>query len=376
MEEKTMMRLMRLVALTAFCAHPAVAATRLVPPAEWVPHIKGFYQLDAFHHQWDVLNGQVPWALSAPDANTLRFESRGNDPAFAWDASVADPAHRTEIATYYEPIAPGTPIHVSYGLMVEPGAPNTALWAHLTQLHVNWRDDVPKGTYAGPVMSIDLGRQSDFMEVNIGVTDPTGKMVTRNVYRDLAAVERGHRYAMEWWALVEPAGRGRLVVKRDGAVIVNYTGPLGYAIEKNNYVKVGIYRQNNAKETIATRVDHLSLTTGHEVALPGGGLKVATAVAGGPKLALTRTEGPFSDGSYRATVSGKSQPGAAVTFIRDGIPNGSANAVVHPDGSFSYRLAVEPTGRHVIGATVGGKASMPITLVVRGGRVEALPGSP
>src|SRR5580698_2778646 len=73
---------------------------KLVAPKDWAPNIDGFYQLDVFGHHWDVLNGQKPWSLSAPDPNTIRFEIRDGD-VFQWDAKSGVGSTRSEIATYY-----------------------------------------------------------------------------------------------------------------------------------------------------------------------------------------------------------------------------------------------------------------------------------
>src|SRR5579863_9282960 len=70
------------------------------------------------------------WSLEMPSASTLRFEVRQGD-HFAPDPATKN---RSEIAMQGV-IKDGTPISVSYGLNIEPGAANTAAFCLLGQFH-------------------------------------------------------------------------------------------------------------------------------------------------------------------------------------------------------------------------------------------------
>src|SRR3954467_15573173 len=77
-----------------------------------------------------VQNASKFWNLSAPDANTLRFELRSGD---HWPGDGTD-VERSEVAEQ-QSIANGDPVHVSYQFMVENGAQNTAAWLVIGQFH-------------------------------------------------------------------------------------------------------------------------------------------------------------------------------------------------------------------------------------------------
>lgn len=245
----------------------------VIPPAQWsVAFLDAlaakagskFYQIGWAGHEWDSLLPSHDWSMTAPDANTVRFELRPSD-QIPFDINTKTGSERTEIGTVYDgqyqtPPGPGrvpvrTPIAIKYGLTVEPGPQNTAPWLVLSQLH---EDEV----LGSPPISICLDSNSDVMTVNIGYTDATGKNVNGPIWKDTAPIVRGHRYQMAIYATVDPSGQGRLIVFRDNVKIVDHSGAIGYVGQTNSFWKVGVYRHGPGKETLALRIDNMLFAWG------------------------------------------------------------------------------------------------------------------
>ena len=229
-----------------------------------------------------VQSGSKAWSLISSDNNNLRFEVRSGD-QWVYDNSVKE---RSEIAEY-NPINNGTPIHVAYDFQMEPGAKNTANWSVFGQFHQN--------DYAGaPALSppFAIGMSGDKMTISLGYTDPaTGLSVQKIVWTDTQDTVRGKYYHIDIQVEFDPSGKaGHLHVVRDGAVLYDYSGPLGYTSQSSVYWKEGIYRAS-APETLAVDYKNLSITTGAEALATAATTTatVATSAAGAVTAALTTT---------------------------------------------------------------------------------------
>jgi hypothetical protein len=198
-----------------------------------------------------VQNGSKPWSIEAVDASTIRFEVRSGD-HWTFDSSNKE---RSEIADQ-QLIKNGTPIHVSYGFEVEPGAKNTASWLAMGQFH---QDDYPGAPALSPPFAIGLAGEKMYICIHYSGAD--GQDVYKYLYMDKTDIVRGHFYAMDIKVTFDPNGNGHLSVVRDGVQIVDYSGPLGYASQSSVYWKEGVYRAS-APETIAIDYRDLSIQTG------------------------------------------------------------------------------------------------------------------
>jgi hypothetical protein len=196
------------------------------------------------------------WSLEMPSASTLRFEVTQRD-HFA-----ADPVtkNRSEIAMQGM-IKDGTPISVSYGMDIEPGAANTAAFCLLGQFHPAQGTAVSAN---GPPFSIGLVGEK--MTVMVGYTAASGARVTKTIFVDTHNIVRGHDYAMNVHLTFDPYGNGYLAVTRDGLTLVSYAGPLGWKGENGVYWKEGIYRATSW-QAMAVDYRSLSLSTGTPTAL-------------------------------------------------------------------------------------------------------------
>ena len=84
--------------------------------------------------------------------------------------------------------------------------------------------------------------------------------MSSRIYADTADIARGQFYKMDIEVTFDPNGNGHLTVARDGHVLVDYTGPLGYSGQTAVYWKEGIY-QAEAPETIAADYKGLGIAT-------------------------------------------------------------------------------------------------------------------
>ena len=94
----------------------------------------------------------------------------------------------------------------------------------------------------------------------IVVRGPDGK--ENDIYTDPNPIHRGQQYQMNIQVDFGSNGTGTLKVWRDGAQIVNFTGPLGSGTSNESYYwKEGIYRAP-ASQMVAADYSNLQMTTG------------------------------------------------------------------------------------------------------------------
>lgn len=323
----------------------------IINPVDWNGNLSGYYSVDVAGDLYDVQNARKSWSFSAQDNDTLRFEVRDGDQHW-WDASVAHPTERSEIADRTV-IPDGTPLHISYDFNIEPGAPNTAYFLVLGQLHQN---DYPGAPALSP--SFDIALKGERMQINIKYTDAAGNPASKELFLDTADFQRGHFYQMDIKAVFDPAGNGRLVVERDGTTIVDYSGPLGYAHQSGVYWKEGIYRHSNATETIAVTYKDLAIETGGKVAFPDSGNYIAppsltlthitSAVSVSKVAAFSAAADAGTDGGRLATITGSAKAGTTVTILEGDRPVGSAQ--VDSQGHFTTQVGISGTGQHLLKA--------------------------
>lgn len=196
------------------------------------------------------------YSITTPMTDSIRFEVRSGD---VWSAIDSANLNRSEIASAMQ-VANGSPVHVSYVMNIDPGAANPNAWTVLGQFHQDDRPDTPA---AAPPFSIQL--HGEKMEIRIGFTGLNGETEYRSVFTDTANIVRGKDYAIDIQAVFDPKGNGHLVITRDGAKIVDYSGPLGYTSQQSVYWKEGIYRPQT-DTTMAVTYSDRTVSTGDPVA--------------------------------------------------------------------------------------------------------------
>ncbi|MFE1601530.1 heparin lyase I family protein [Methylobacterium sp. ID0610] len=290
-----------------------------------------------------------PWSLLRIAPNSYRFEVRAGD---TW---VSDPSNknRSEIAMRSD-IADGSKIGVSYTMMVEPGAANTANFTILGQFHQS-----ESGGGKGLAPPFAIGLEGDNMVVKVAYRDATGKDVVESIFTDRAPIQRGHAYDFDIQASFDPDGSGHIAVMRDGVKIVDYSGRLGWPGQTGVYWKEGIYR-GDAPETLAAVYSDLdvSVTPGTIAPTPAGPVtynqydgsgRIAATVttqSDGAKIvtsfdasgALTKVVETGAKGDLTITtygITGKSYVSETVAFDASGkIVSLSGR---HGDGSLDYQ---------------------------------------
>ena len=197
---------------------------------------------------WQAEGGGGPWSITGEvgPGRDLRFEVRAGDQA-AWDVAHHHPAERAEIAsvTHKEPV--DADIWLAFDLSVEPGPKVTSRWLVIGQLHATedagtmpvspaWAQELD----AGDVFRIVVRTSTEAsMRTNpaaiVLYADPTFRrgQTNRFVYQ--------LRYSQT---------AGRLRAWREGRLVADYSGPLGYPTSRGPYFKFGIYREP-APETVA-----------------------------------------------------------------------------------------------------------------------------
>jgi hypothetical protein len=169
------------------------------------------------------------------------------------------PIERSEIAVR-ERLRFGVDYKVRYEFMVAPGPRTTSPWANIAQVHSTPDPSDARGL--GPVLAVQLNRER--MRI---VARADGNLTSetrprdRWLYTDETDLVRGRWYRMEFDLRFDPAGDGRVVVRRDGRMLVNYAGALGYRDRVGPYWKLGIYRRT-AREPLAVCYRRFTIAEG------------------------------------------------------------------------------------------------------------------
>jgi hypothetical protein len=194
-----------------------------------------YYLIPSNGVTYDNHSAQQSWSVQRDEANTFRFEVRPGD---VWTLSDSAAKERAELSQRAV-LDPAADIWVSHALRVEPGGTYPGGFVVLGQFHnspdPNELSPSPLFAYTfdGGVLRVDLRTSTE----NPLVANPPPIIV----YTDAAfPVGRWVRFVAQ--LRVDPAGSGFVKVWRDGAQIVNYSGPLGYVDAAGPYWKFGIYR--------------------------------------------------------------------------------------------------------------------------------------
>ena len=212
-----------------------------------------------------VKNAEESYSYSKTADGVLRFEVRGGD---FYDNPLAPPElddeaqgkNRSEL-TSLKHMQFERKFTLEYDFLIESGAQNTAAWMLLTQFH-QYEDINPDGSLkdsglASPPFAVQM--RGERMEISArtdpnAVTQATPPRLTQPGY-DGAGVETMYLdtnpVARDTWINLkieivfdwDPAGAGMLKVTRDGVVLVDYEGPIGYNDQIGPYLQMGVYRE-------------------------------------------------------------------------------------------------------------------------------------
>lgn len=279
-----------------------------------------------------IENANKSWSISAPEPDALRFEVRDRD-VYWWDLQHGATSERSEARSEKE-IANGTALDISYKFNIEPGAVNNAYFMVLGQLH---QDDYDGAQPWSPPFALAL--EGERMVLDVRYSGADGMPVTKRIFTDTADFKRGVDHDIDIKAVFDPSGSGRLVVSRDGVILADYSGPLGYDDQNGVYWKYGIYRHSNATDPIAVNYKEMAIKTGNSVAFPDKNAFIAA-----PKLNSSTVSAPDADGDRAITVTGSAKAGTHVVFYEDGVQ--LASAAADANGRFTVSWAFPTDGHH------------------------------
>jgi hypothetical protein len=229
-----------------------------IEPVQWTPATDpNSAQLSLGGSAYWVQTAGQAWSMTNPggDNTTLRFEVRPGD---VW-SSDRPTVERSEVsgATVY---APGTPIRIAYAWTVEPGQTNDAKWLVAGQLHTVVSNGI------SPPFAIYMTGDRMKIRVDQAGGAPNAFSYYRTIYTDPQDIIRGHAYAMQIDVNFDPVN-GYVKVVRDGVVLADYRGPLGYANMGSFYWKEGVYRASSGAP-IAMNYSRLSISSPTTAASP------------------------------------------------------------------------------------------------------------
>ena len=231
----------------------ALASTAPVAAQVFGPDGQGAYSVGGLTAT--PQSAEWPWNITT-QGDVLRFEARTGERRLK--ASERDrPIDRSELSFSRHPFAFGQLYAIHFEVMFEPGPANTARAMKFFQVH-NTNDP---GDFAslGPVLALQLDRERLRIVTRADPAPVTPKRPPDSWrYTDTADIARGRWYAFDILVRFDPVGDGRLVVKRDGAVLVDATGPIGYNDRAGPYAKMGVYR-DTVPETAVVRFRNLSI---------------------------------------------------------------------------------------------------------------------
>lgn len=149
----------------------------------------------------------------------------------------------------------GRTYRVTYRFMIEPGPRNTAEWLVIGQFH---QTEDPGERGGSPPFTVEMTGERMRIVGRYSQQEFTSRSTYMSLYTDSTDLARGRWYEMKIRVRFDPYGDGLLAVWRDGAQLVDYYGPLGYADQVGPYWKHGVYRKT-APENFAVRFSDFNI---------------------------------------------------------------------------------------------------------------------
>src|ERR1700730_6115564 len=237
---------------------------------------------------YNVQTAGKSYSLEEVGNQTVRFETQGGDHAW-YDGSGAD---RSELSggTHF---TLGTPINISYQVMMEPGQTNTASWMVVGEVH-NDDSQLPNGWSSSPPIAIMLN--GDHLQVvaryaptGVIPNDSAGNDKLMTLWTDPNPIVRGQYYNIDINANVENNSSGYLQVSIDGQQVVNYHGSLCYGSQ--TYWMEGLYRSTTNQDQAAD-YRNLTISSGADAA-PAW----SSSISGPPTVQPAVTQATASPGT-------------------------------------------------------------------------------
>jgi Ca2+-binding RTX toxin-like protein len=215
-------------------------------------------------------------------SNAMRFEVHSGD-TWSSDGAVKE---RSEVAMK-EKLAFGKNYEITFSVMVEPGAKNTADWMTLMQIMSTF--DAGEGH--SPQFALEMvGEKMRIVtrSSNGDAYTPGNDFLYTRQYTDTVDIVRGQWYDFKIDVKFNQDATGTLTVWRNNVKLVEYTGALGFNDAIGPYIKQGIYREAS-DESLAVNFKNLTVekldktitgTAGNDKLYGGVGDDVITTLAG------------------------------------------------------------------------------------------------
>jgi Ca2+-binding RTX toxin-like protein len=246
------------------------------------------------------------WNYQVADG-VSRFEVRSGD-SLAGDGPTKE---RSEIAGAAK-LQTGQTYQISFSVMVEAGAKNTADWMTLVQLQSTF--DTGEAGHSPPFAIEMVGERMRIVTRDSSAAIST-TADTRYVqqYTDTTDITRGQWYDFTIQVKFDPFGNGHLEVWRNGVRLVDFTGALGFNDLVGAYFKEGVYREAST-ETFAADFKNLKIST------------LDTTVASATTTVSTLATTTVSSSASQTTSTTSSATVVTPTVAAHATLSGTANA--------------------------------------------------
>lgn len=186
---------------------------------------------------WRAQNAGRPWSVRRAEGGQ-RFELRSGD-VWPKDAREGRRKERSELSDIVrQPF--GQDIWVGFRLRIQQGPASSAKWVNFGQLH-NTPD--PGEPHVSQIFTHGfLGGDRYVMRVRGSTQNPITNSPAETIVFSDRSFERGRWYRFVLRFRLDPQGRGVFQAWRDGVLVANYRGPLGYVDRYGPYFKFGLYR--------------------------------------------------------------------------------------------------------------------------------------
>jgi hypothetical protein len=205
---------------------------------------------------WRLQSSGAPWSARADGPDGYRFEIRPGD-HWAKDIRHGSRVERTELSDL-ERMPFGSDVWLAFTLEVEPGPPSTADWVNLGQLHATADPDEP--SISPPLVQRLLRDDRFVVEVRHTLENPVRDTPPPTVIFADPKLQRGRPYRFIYHFRIDPGAGGMAQLWRDGKMVADYRGPIGYPDKRGPYFKFGVYRAPApGRERMAARYSDVSV---------------------------------------------------------------------------------------------------------------------
>jgi hypothetical protein len=205
---------------------------------------------------WRLQSSGASWSARSDGESGYRFEIRSGD-RWLKDARMRKSVERTELSDF-DRMPYGKDIWLAFTMEVAPGKPSTSDWVNLGQLHGT--ADAGEPSVSPPWVQRLLPNDVFRVEVRHSQEDPIKAPPSRVAIFEDRQLQRGRPYRFVYHFRISTGPDGMARLWRDGRLVADYHGPLGYPDRRGPYFKFGIYRAPApGGEPIVARYSHVTL---------------------------------------------------------------------------------------------------------------------